>query len=57
MAQTILAVDDDVDILDLLEISLDSDGYNVITAGDGLARHKESQIARARSHPIRPDDA
>ena len=45
MAQTILAVDDDVDILDLLEISLDSDGYNVITAGDGL-----DAIAKAKSH-------
>ena len=45
MAQTILAVDDDADILDLLEISLDSDGYNVITAGDGL-----DAIAKAKSH-------
>ena len=45
MAQTILAVDDDVDILDLLEISLDSDGYDVITAGDGL-----DAIAKAKSH-------
>ena len=45
MAQTILAVDDDVDILDLLEISLDSDGYNVITAGDGL-----EAIKKAKSH-------
>lgn len=45
MAQTILAVDDDVDILDLLEISLDSDGYNVITAGDGL-----DAIKKAKSH-------
>ena len=45
MAQTILAVDDDVDILDLLEISLDSDGYNVITAVDGL-----DAIEKAKSH-------
>ena len=45
MAETILAVDDDVDILDLLEISLDSDGYNVITAGDGL-----DAIGKAKSH-------
>ena len=37
MAQTILAVDDDIDILDVLEMSLDSDGFNVITASDGLA--------------------
>ena len=36
MAQTILAVDDDVDILDVLDMSLDADGFNVITAGDGL---------------------
>ena len=45
MAQTILAVDDDVDILDLLEISLDSDGYNVITAVNGL-----DAIKKAKSH-------
>ena len=45
MAETILAVDDDIDILDLLEISLDSDGYNVITAGDGL-----EAIEKAKSH-------
>ena len=45
MAQTILAVDDDVDILDLLEISLDSDGYNVITAVNGL-----DAIEKAKSH-------
>ena len=37
MAQTILAVDDDVDILDVLEMSLESDGFSVITASDGLA--------------------
>ncbi len=43
MAQTILAVDDDVDILDVIEMSLDSDGFNVITAGDGLAAIKEAK--------------
>ena len=45
MAQTILAVDDDVDILDVIEMSLDSDGFNVITASDGLAA-----IEKAKSH-------
>lgn len=45
MAQTILAVDDDVDILDVLEMSLDSDGFDVITASDGLAA-----IEKAKSH-------
>ena len=45
MAQTILAVDDDLDILDLLEMSLDSDGFNVITASDGL-----EAIEKAKSH-------
>ena len=45
MTETILAVDDDTDILDLLEMSLTSDGFNVITAGDGpnaLAQAKAS---------------
>ena len=37
MAETILAVDDDVDILDLLEISLHSDGFNVVTANNGAS--------------------
>ncbi|MDE0504212.1 MAG: response regulator, partial [Candidatus Poribacteria bacterium] len=45
MAQTILAVDDDLDILDVLEMSLDSDGFNVITASDGL-----DAIEKAKSH-------
>lgn len=33
--ETILVIDDDPDILALLEISLTSDGFNVITANDG----------------------
>ena len=45
MAETILAVDDDVDILDLLEMSLHSDGFNVVTANNGV-----SGIALARTH-------
>ena len=35
MAETILVVDDDADILDLLEMSITSDGFNVITAANG----------------------
>lgn len=35
MAETILAVDDDIDILELVEASLTADGFNVITASDG----------------------
>ncbi len=34
--ETILVVDDDTDILALLEMSLISDGFNVITASDGM---------------------
>lgn len=34
--ETILVVDDDTDILALLEMSLTSDGFNVITASDGM---------------------
>ena len=35
MAETILAVDDDIDILELIEASLTADGFDVITASDG----------------------
>jgi len=35
MAETILAVDDDIDILELVEASLTADGFDVITASDG----------------------
>ena len=35
--ETILVIDDDTDILALLQMSLTSDGFNVITAGDGLS--------------------
>ena len=34
--ETILVVDDDTDILALLEMSLTSDGFNVITASNGM---------------------
>ena len=43
MAERILAVDDDVDILNLLEMSLDSDGFNVITASDGMSALEGAQ--------------
>ena len=35
MAETILVVDDDLDILELLKMNLEPEGYNVRTAGDG----------------------
>ena len=35
MAETILAVDDDIDILELVEMSLTADGFDVVTASDG----------------------
>ena len=35
--ETILVIDDDIDILALLEMSLASDGFNVITADNGVS--------------------
>lgn len=35
MPETILVVDDDIDIVELLKISLESDGFDVRTASDG----------------------
>ena len=35
MAETILVVDDDLDILELLKMNLEPEGYNVQTASDG----------------------
>ncbi len=35
MAQTILIVDDEKDILDLLEFNLQAEGYHIVTARDG----------------------
>ena len=35
MAETILAVDDDTDILDLVQMSLTADGFDVVTASNG----------------------
>lgn len=37
MAETILVVDDDMDILELLKMSLESDGFKVRTASDGYS--------------------
>ncbi len=37
MAETILVVDDDLDILELLKMNLEPDGYEVRTASDGKA--------------------
>ena len=36
-AETILVIDDDTDILELLKMSLISDGFRVITASDGIS--------------------
>lgn len=36
MAETILAVDDDIDILELVQMSLTAEGFDVITANDGM---------------------
>ncbi len=45
MPETILVVDDDIDILELLKLSLESDGFNVRTANDG-----ESSLGIARTY-------
>ena len=37
MAETILAVDDDIDILELIQMSLTAEGFDVITANDGVS--------------------
>ena len=46
MAETILVVDDDLDILELLKMSLEPEGYDVQTASDG-----ESAVQSARTDP------
>lgn len=46
MAETILIVDDDLDILELLKMNLEPEGYNVQTANDG-----ESAVRSASENP------
>ncbi len=46
MAETILIVDDDLDILELLKMNLEPEGYNVRTANDG-----ESAVQSACANP------
>ena len=46
MAETILIVDDDLDILELLKMNLEPEGYNVRTANDG-----ESAVQSASMNP------
>ena len=46
MAETILIVDDDLDILELLKMNLEPEGYNVRTANDG-----ESAVQTACANP------
>ena len=46
MAETILVVDDDLDILELLKMNLEPEGYNVRTASDG-----DSAVQSARIDP------
>ncbi|MCH8290491.1 fused response regulator/phosphatase [Candidatus Poribacteria bacterium] len=48
MAELILVVDDDIDILELLEMSLTSDGFNVVTASNG-----PSALEKTKAH--KPD--
>jgi len=45
MAETILAVDDDIDILDLVQMSLTADGFDVVTASNG-----PEALEQARAH-------
>ena len=45
MAETILAVDDDIDILELIQMSLTAEGFDVITASDGM-----SGLEKARAY-------
>ncbi len=42
-AETILVIDDDIDIVELLKISLESDGFNVRTANDGTSGVRRAQ--------------
>lgn len=46
MAETILVVDDDLDILELLKMNLEPEGYNVQTASDG-----DSAVQSACTNP------
>ena len=46
MAETILIVDDDLDILELLKMNLEPEGYNVRTANDG-----ERAVQSATTNP------
>ena len=48
MAEKILAVDDELDILQLIEMTLISDGFEVVTASNGI-----EALERARIH--KPD--
>ena len=52
MAETILIVDDDLDILELLKMNLEPEGYNVQTANDG-----ESAVQSACANPPGPHSA
>ena len=45
MAETILAVDDDIDILELVQMSLTTEGFNVVTANNGM-----SALEKAKAH-------
>jgi sigma-B regulation protein RsbU (phosphoserine phosphatase) len=44
MAETILAVDDDIDILELVEMSLTADGFDVITASNGISALEQAKV-------------
>lgn len=46
MAKTILIVDDEQDILDLLQFNLETEGYNTLTATDGLSALRQAKAQK-----------
>ncbi|HIM12137.1 TPA: response regulator [Candidatus Poribacteria bacterium] len=44
MAEKILAVDDEIDILQLVEMTLTSDGFEVITASNGIEALEQAKV-------------
>lgn len=47
MGEKVLVVEDDADIVELLELYLTGSGYEVLSAGDGVAA-----LELARTHPV-----
>ena len=44
MVEKILAVDDEIDILQLIEMTLISDGFEVVTASNGIEAVEQAKI-------------